>query len=164
MEKLLTVLQYAGPGGFAVLAVLVLYIWQQRPLMRKLLEVMDRVATRDDLDDAVYRVDSDRAECRGHLGQAAETMARVTATLEHANTDVRWLREAHDRRDEDGVPVWYVPRRLFTEIERQGEAAVKRDEAMLETLRGLNRTLARVEDRLAVPTRSHGPTPPGGEA
>jgi hypothetical protein len=32
--------------------------------------------------------------------------------LEDIEDDVKWLRERHDKTDENGLPMWYVPRDL----------------------------------------------------
>lgn len=40
------------------------------------------------------------------------TLDEINSNLETLETNVLWLKERHDKYDENGTPLWYVPRDL----------------------------------------------------
>lgn len=80
---------------------------------------------------------------RWFLSGQREDSDRVIRMAEHVDRlrhDIIWLREMHSRVDEDGVPLWYVPRGIF-----------RKQQKIMDTLNEVSHTLkdvAHVMDRL----------------
>ncbi len=53
--------------------------------------------------------------------------------------DTRRLYEMHDRRDEDGVPLWYVPRSMTKAVEEQTKVLQELHMSIKEQTRAIER-------------------------
>lgn len=52
------------------------------------------------------------------------TLDEINSNLETLETNVLWLKERHDKYDENGTPLWYVPRDLkrYLVVSRERDA------------------------------------------
>jgi hypothetical protein len=50
-----------------------------------------------------------------------EALSKIDAMVH----DVKWLHDAHDKTDEDGTPLWYIPRSLLVMTRTTAEKAVE---------------------------------------
>ena len=89
-------MQATDHGTQILIAIYMIVEWVVKPLIKRVTESREEPkATHEDL-----------------LGRMAACEQRIMSRLERIEHDARWLYEAHDRRDEDGVFVWYNKRRV----------------------------------------------------
>lgn len=79
-----------------------------------------------DLAAALEGIKEELAALRAKDNPGAEMLADIKA-------DVAWIREIHDQRDPNGMPLWYVPRAWKKELDEIGDA-VKKSNSLLEQI------------------------------
>ena len=92
-------------------------------------------------------LESHMAACEDRIQRAMSELksniAKVTDDLNKVDDNVVWLREVHDRRDEDGIPLWYNKRSLETKLVTVADSvdnACRRMERLCELLEEQNKS------------------------
>ena len=70
--------------------------------------------------------------------QNTELMNYIRCPMDRANSiaDIKWLKDVHDKNDNDGMPLWYMPRGL-EDIMRKVAEATNKQTVLLEKMIGI---------------------------
>lgn len=95
-------------GIFTPLLLLAYIIWQ----------IIKEVGKREDPTHA--NLEAHMAQCEARLNEKVREVktdiAKCNSTVTTVAADTAWLKDVHDRRDEDGLPIWYNKRSLENRI------------------------------------------------
>ena len=85
----------------------------------------------------------------GHtkLDDALEKLTKLESNLDTVKTDMAWLREAHDVKDEDGVYAWYVRKSLGDSVKALSDA-VSSLNMFMKDIHGTNKQQIKILEQL----------------
>ena len=64
-----------------------------------------------------------------------DNQSKILVTLNAINESTKWLKEIHDNRDDNGVPLWFYPKGLHSELIRELEDLKKELRMSMDFLR-----------------------------
>ena len=64
--------------------------------------------------------------------EANQQTEKIEKIIETVKADTAWLKDIHDHKDQDGVPVWYVRQSLEIRIEKLTDAIELMTDAVME--------------------------------
>ena len=83
-----------------------------------------------DENGKVIKCPLDRSGAIGDIKWLKEFHKADRVGYTEAIRDITWLREVHDKTDQDGIPLWYVPRSAVMAISKIAEESTKQSQSL----------------------------------
>lgn len=77
--------------------------------------------------------------------EMVDLIRKTHLSMEKVRSTTRWLREMHDIRDDDGLPLWYMPRAWIAKQEKVIDAVGE----INHTLKDVAHVLEKLNDKLS---------------
>jgi hypothetical protein len=121
-------LVFAGVLGTGIVGLIVkiIFDWLNRP----------KYQTENGKPMLYMKCPLDRANAIENINWIKENYGKEMSEYAKVSDDVTWLKEIHNARDKDGVPLWYVPRSIEKTMDRVAISTEKQN-ITLEKIAGL---------------------------